>query len=74
VTDAARRVPADVYAAARRAYVLSSRDLFGDDETVRAWAEARWGRAARDELDGGRGWPWLLAFWVMSIAAQDGHA
>lgn len=61
-------VPAAVYAAARRAWVLSSPDLWADDEVVRAWAERRWPGTHVVKLS-----PWMVAFWVMSQAAQDGH-
>lgn len=61
-------VPADVYRAAVRAYVLSSTDLFADDETVRLWARQRWPEVAVDE-----GWPCVVVWWVMSMAAQEGH-
>ena len=61
-------VPAAVYLAARRAYVLSSTALFADDEAAREWAVRRWPSSPVDEMP-----PALVAFWVMSIAAQDGH-
>ncbi|AMV25494.1 hypothetical protein VT84_13935 [Gemmata sp. SH-PL17] len=61
-------VPAHVYAAAVRAYTLASTDLFADDEAVRLWARERW-----PQVDVDNGWPCQVVFWVMSIAAQDGH-
>lgn len=61
-------IPADVYAAARRAYLLSSRDLWADDELVREWAERRWLGTRVVKLQ-----PADVAFWVLSQAAQDGH-
>ena len=61
-------VPADVYRAARRAYTLLSTDLFADHESVRHWALKRWPQSPIDGMA-----PELVAFWVMSIAAQEGH-
>jgi len=61
-------IPKKVYDAAVRVYILSSTDLFADDETVRVWAKQRWPNAAVDD-----GCPCQVVWWVMSIAAQDGH-
>lgn len=60
-------VPANVYTAARRVYLLASPDPLTDELLVRLWAERRWQRKAQYRaLE-------VLAFWVLSIASQDGY-
>lgn len=61
-------IPAAVYRSAIRAYILSSLNLSTDDETVRAWARGQWPNVNIDDMR-----PELVVFWVISIAAVDGH-
>ena len=63
----ARPVPADVYRAAVRLWVGSDRPPDDDHNAVSRWAWSRWpGRPVpKDSRD--------LAFWVLSIAFQDGY-
>lgn len=62
------KAPSNVYSAARRAYILSSTDLYADDEVSREWAKTRWPTKPIDDIQ-----PTEVAFWIMSIAIQDGY-
>lgn len=60
-------VPADAYTAARKVYIGSAPDVPAADAVVRAWAIRRWPKGIPADA-------YTLAFWVMSIAMQEGYA
>ncbi len=59
-------VPADVYRAARRLYLDTCENHVLDADTIDQWGAKRWPGIRPDKID-------TLAFWILSIAARDGH-